>query len=243
MKVEILGIPIDNISMQVVRETIEKFILDGKSHKVYYANPHVLLMARKHPELSCQLKNADIVLPDGYGIVLASKILKLPIRRRINGLDFLWELAERASAKGWSFYFLGARRDVLIKSIEILKDRFEGIKIIGSHHGYFSGDEEDFIVSDIREKKPDIAVVCMGVGKQESFIDKYSSNLDVPVFFGNGAALDIISGRFKRAPPWMQKCGLEWTFRFFQEPQRLWKRYMVGNIKFMALILKEWLRR
>ena len=242
MKVEILGISIDTLSMEEVLDRIEGFVLSRKSSKIFYANPHVVLMAQKYPELASHLKNADIVLPDGYGIVLAGKLLKLPIKWRVIGLDALLHLSELASERGWKLYLLGARKDVLEKSIKALEEKFKGINIVGSHHGYFSGAEENLVVKDIERKKPDIVIVCMGVGKQESFINKYSQALSAPVFFGNGAALDFISGRLKRAPFWMQKCGLEWIFRFFQEPRRLWKRYTIGNILFMKLLLKEWIR-
>ena len=174
MKVDVLGISIDNLSMEEVLETIEGSILNGKLLKIFYANAHVLLMARKYPELAAHLNSADIILPDGYGIVFASRLLKLPIRRRVNGLDVLLRLSEVASERGWKLYLLGAREDVLKKSIEKLDAKFKGLKITGYHHGYFSESEEHLILDDILDKKPDILVVCMGVGRQESFINRYS---------------------------------------------------------------------
>jgi len=242
-KAEILGLLIDQLSMEEVMEKIEDYLSWGRSHKIFYANPHVVLMARKYPELASYFNNADIVLPDGYGIVLAAKLLNLPIKRRIIGLDVLLRLSDLAAEKGWRLYFLGAQNQVLQKSLKILKERFKGINIVGSHHGHFLEAEESTIVEDITSKNPDIVVVCMGVGKQESFIYKYFQRLAVPVFFGNGGALDFVSGRIKRAPLWMQKHGLEWIFRFLQEPQRLWKRYTIGNLVFITLILKEWLKK
>jgi len=241
-KTKILGLLIDQLSMEEVMEKIEEYISCGRSHKIFYANPHVMLMAQKYPELASYFNNADIVLPDGYGVVLAGKLLNLPIKRRIIGLDVLLRLSDLAAEKGWRLYFLGAQKHVLQKSLKILEERFDGINIVGSHHGYFSEAEESTVVEDIASKNPDIVVVCMGVGKQESFIHKYSQRLAVSVFFGNGGALDFVSGRLKRAPRWMQKHGLEWVFRFLQEPRRLWKRYTLGNLIFMTLVLKQRLR-
>ncbi len=242
-KVDVLGLSIDTLSMEEILDAVEGSISSRKSLKIFYANAHVVLMAKRYPELGAHLRSADIILPDGSGIVLASRILGIPIRKRVIGLDVLLRLSETASKKGWRMYLLGAREEVLKRSVGILEKKFNGLKIIGYHHGYFSADEEQIIINDIAHKKPDIVVVCMGVGRQEKFIIKHSQFLNAPVFFGNGAAIDFIARRLKRAPIWMQVCGLEWIYRFFQEPLRLWKRYTVGNLLFAAMILKEWIKR
>lgn len=243
MKVRILGFGIDNMTMEETLTKIEDFVSGRGCNKLTFPNPHILLEARKNLELDRFIATAGLVLPDGVGVLLASKLLGQPIKERVTGSDFINNLSELAARKGWRIYFLGAEEGVAKRAAEILRGRHPGLQIVGIRHGYFSEDEEGMIVEDIIAKGPDILIVCLGAGKQEMFIERNLRRMNIPLSFGNGAAFDFVAGKVRRAPKWMQLIGLEWFFRLLQEPKRLWKRYLIGNAVFLWLVLKESVKR
>ena len=241
--VEIFGIKISSLTYQEVIDYIGKFIQSKELHRIVLLNPHYFLVARKFPKFMNYLKSSDLVLADGIGIVLACWILSGRIVNRIVGTDLMPLLAKAGADKGWKFYFLGAKPGIAEKAAENFKKMYPNFNIVGIHHGYFSEDEEKKVVDKIKAAEPDILVVCLGVYKQDMFIEKYQKEVKVPVAFGNGAAFDFWSGVVKRAPKWMQKIGLEWFWRLLQEPKRLWKRYLIGNTIFIFLVIKELIKK
>jgi N-acetylglucosaminyldiphosphoundecaprenol N-acetyl-beta-D-mannosaminyltransferase len=241
--VDFFNIKIHSLTYQEVVNYIEKFIQSKKAHRIVLLHPHLFLVARVFPEYMEYIKNSDLVLADGIGIVIGSLILNGKLIRRVVGTDLMPVLAKVGAEKGWKFYFLGAKPGVAESAYQNLKKMYPNFNVVGFHHGYYSEDKEELVVKDIKEKSPDILIVCFGAYKQEMFIKKYQEEIGVPVAFGNGAAFDFWSGKVKRAPKWLRSIGFEWFWRLIQEPKRLWKRYIIGNAIFILLIFKELIRK
>ena len=237
--VQILGTRVDKITHDELLNRMDNVINNRKRCTVCFSNPYIIIESIKNNELRQYINESDFVVADGVGIILASKLLGELIPERVTGTDFMYYLSELSSRKSYKLYFLGAHPGVADITARNLTKMYSGLKIEGTQHGYFNEEDEKRIIEDIKEKKPDILIVCLGVPKQELWIKKHKDELGVPVIFGNGAAFDFVAGCFKRAPIWMQKCGLEWFFRLIQEPKRLWKRYLIGNIYFLFLVVKQ----
>jgi len=242
MNVNILGFDVDRITWNELLEKIDGFVKSRKPHKIILLNPYLLLEAKKHPDYAQYIRECDIVTADGIGLLIAGRLYGKPFPERVTGTDLMPKLAELGAKKGWKFYFLGSMPGVAEKAHQNLKKKYPGFRVVGVHDGYFSENEEKKIVNDIKGKKPDILMVCMGALKQERFIKKYQDKINIPLAFGIGALFDFYACKFKRAPKWMQNSGLEWLFRLIQEPRRLWKRYLIGNFVFMFAVFKEYLK-
>ncbi|MDI6703414.1 MAG: WecB/TagA/CpsF family glycosyltransferase [bacterium] len=232
-----MGIRVDKVKYLDVLKKIEEFILSKKPHMLAIPNVEICMLARVYPEFKNILNSADLLMPDGVGIYLASKILGDPLPERTTGTDLMYVISDFASKKGFSMYLLGAKPGIAEKAKRNLVRKYPNLKIIGIHHGYFDKDEEKTLIEEIKTLKPNILVVCLGMYKQEKWIKDNMENLGVPVCFGNGGALDFVSKCTRRSPVWMQKMGLEWLYRLFQEPWRI-KRQIVLP-KFVLLVLKE----
>jgi N-acetylglucosaminyldiphosphoundecaprenol N-acetyl-beta-D-mannosaminyltransferase len=154
----------------------------------------------------------------------------------------MYRLLERASEKGYRVFFFGATEAVLERVLEVVQQEYPGVKIAGSQHGYFTPAEEPDVVDKIRIAKPDILLIAFGTPKKELWVKRYLSAMGVPVIHGVGGSFDVMAGVVRRAPLWMQRSGLEWFFRMWQEPGRMWRRYLVTNTLFVLLVLREWLR-
>jgi len=212
MKVEILGINIDNITMDQAVNKVNSFF-DGKTHTVFTPNPEIIMLAHKDEELKDALNSADILLPDGIGVVIGAWLIGTPLPERVAGFDFTCNLLKTDR----TFYLLGSKPGVAELAAKKLKA--QDVKIVGTHHGYFNDDAE--IIGDINEKKPDILLVCLGAPKQEKWIYKNKDKLNVALCLGVGGTLDVIAGTAKRAPMIWQKLYLEWLYRAVKEPYRI----------------------
>lgn len=243
LKVEILGFQLERCTYIDLLLKIKKSIQSKTYYRFILLNPFLLLEARKNSKYKEYVRTCNIVAADGFGLSFIGRVFGRPFPERITGTDLLPRLAQKGSEEGWRFYFLGAKPGVAGKAYEKLKNVYPKFNVIGIHHGYFSEEEEKEVVGDIKIKKPDILVVCLGAYKQEMFIKKHQKELGVPVAYGTGATFDFIAGKVKRAPKWMQNMGLEWLFRLIQEPRRLWKRYLIGNAVFIWLVVKELVRK
>jgi len=184
----------------------------------------------------------DIINADGMGIVWGARFLGIDIPERVSGIDLFFNLLTFASHRGHSVFFLGAKEDVLERTISVLRARCPTLRIAGWHHGYFWDDEQS-IVEKIRRSNATLLFVGITSPKKEQFISRHRDKLGVKFAMGVGGSFDIVAGEIKRAPLWMQKAGLEWFYRTVQEPRRMWKRYLTTNSKFLYILLKEWLRQ
>ena len=183
-------------------------------------NPIMVMNAQKNDDLFSALNAADLSLPDGIGIISAAKRLDTPLPERVTGIDTGYAVLERLAEIGGSVYLLGARPGVSEKAAENLTKKLPGLRIVGTHHGYFDKDEE--IISDISEKEPDLLTVCLGSPRQEIWVHKNREKLaGIGAIICLGGALDVWSGNIGRAPKPFIKMRLEWLWRMMREPKRM----------------------
>ena len=236
MKSRLLNIDIDLFDDEKeVLALLSKDIDSGRSIELFFLNAHCFNLAQKDREYFDILNSCDYLLNDGIGIKIASKIEKLVLKKNLNGTDFIPEIAEMASKKGYKIFLLGAKDGIAEEAAVKLKEKFEGLQIAGVHSGYGL---DDSVLEMINNSKADILIAGMGVPMQEKWIRENKSKLgSVKLFVGGGAILDFLSQRIRRAPLLMRKIGLEWVFRLCLEPGRLWRRYLVGNFLFFYYIL------
>ncbi len=236
MKSRLLNIDIDLFDdEEEVLALLSKDIDSGRSVELFFLNAHCFNLAQKDREYFEILNSCDYLLNDGIGIKIASKIEKLVLKKNLNGTDFIPEIAEMASKKGYKIFLLGAKDGIAEEAAVKLKEKFEGLQIAGVHSGYGL---DDSVLEMINNSKADILIAGMGVPMQEKWIRENKSKLgSVKLFVGGGAILDFLSQRIRRAPLFMRKFGLEWVFRLCLEPGRLWRRYLVGNFLFFYYIL------
>ncbi len=184
---------------------------------------------------SCALVNAD-----GQAVVWASRALGAPLPERVAGIDLFEALLARAARRGYSVYFLGARQHVVDEVVRRATARHPNLRVAGHRDGYFTAAENAAVVAGVREAAPDILFVGMPSPRKEYWLAENLEALGVPFSMGVGGSFDVYAGLTKRAPEWMQRLGLEWLYRFAQEPRRMWRRYLVGNAAFVRLCVREW---
>lgn len=221
MKKQVMTIVFDNITMEEAVQTAMEHIARGTRCRVVTPNAEFALEAKKNPRFLRILNSSQLVLADGVSVVLASRILGDPMQGRVTGVGFAQALAAALAREGGSLYLLGAKPGVAEQAAEKLKQEHPGLKIAGTHDGYFK--EEGPVVAAINEARPDALLVCLGAPKQEYFMEEHDGELRVPVMAGLGGSMDVLAGNVRRAPVFFQKCGLEWLYRLCKEPKR-WKR-------------------
>ena len=214
---------------------------DGPARRVMYVNAHVLNQSREIPSLRAALERADLVYCDGYGVRLAAKALDAEIPHRMTGADWIWHLAALCEAAGQSVYLLGSEPGVAAETGRRLGRWYPRLAISGTHHGFFDigSPHDDRVVEDINERRPDIVLVGMGTPKQELWVEHNAARLNTDVLWTVGALFDYVSGRVPRAPGWLADNGLEWIFRLAIEPQRMWRRYLLGNPVFISRVMAQ----
>ncbi|MHB0938194.1 MAG: WecB/TagA/CpsF family glycosyltransferase [Armatimonadota bacterium] len=220
-RLELLDVPVDPLTMEEVLTRIEAFIRTREPHHVFTADASGIMRAQEEPELLEIVRRADLVTPDGAGVLLATRMKGMRLPERVSGVDLVDRISEMASRKGFRIYLLGASEMVVQAAAGVLASRYPGLIIAGIHDGYFKPEDEPRVVRDIAVARPDVLFVALGIPKQEQFIRKHFTDLGVPVMIGVGGSYDVISGQLKRAPAWMQQSGLEWLYRFLQQPSRL----------------------
>ena len=238
----IFEIPVDLARPTELLQRITGWVGDGRAaRRVMYVNAHVLNQSREHPELRDALAAADLVYCDGYGVRLAAKALEVEIPHRMTGADWIWTLASLCEAAGQSIYLLGSEPGVAAEACERLGRAYPGLHLAGSHHGYFGlGSAHDArVIEDINARRPDIVLVGMGSPKQELWVERNAHRIDTDVLWTVGALFDYVSGRVPRAPSLLADNGLEWIFRLAVEPQRMWRRYLLGNPVFVSRVAAQ----
>lgn len=238
MRVKILGAYIGTQNMNQTVDMLAVFVKSGRPHQIITLNPEYLYSAQQQPELLDLVNSVDLVTPDGTGIVWACRLSGNPVPERVTGIDLMLRLCARGDQEGWRVFLLGAAPGIAEEAGEKLKQQFPGLVIAGTHHGYFTDNESERIVEIIREAKPQLLFVALGMPRQEQWIAKYNPKMGVPVAMGVGGSFDVISGRKERAPLWTQKLKIEWLYRLMKEPSR-WKRQLVLP-KFAWLVIKKY---
>lgn len=243
--VNILGFPVARLHMEQVIGRIAGAIQNrsqhpGKTLHIITANAEILYRAHIEAESSQLLKEADLITPDGIGAVKASKWLGGPVPERVTGIDILWRLTEIAAEKGWSIYMLGAAEETVSAAVKVLQGKWPKLNLAGWHNGYFKPEERPAVIRGVLEAKPDILFVALGFPGQDRFIREMLQTADpgMPaVSIGVGGSFDAVSGTVKRAPEWVQKLGIEWVYRFAQNPKRLNRAAALP--KFVLAVLKQ----
>ena len=235
MRIDIAGIGVDNVDMAEAVECAASLIAAGGVHYAVTPNAEILYDALHSEELRDILNRADLVLPDGQGVVLASKLLKTPLRCKVAGVEFGAALAKKLAETGGTLYLLGAKPGIAERAAEELQRQAPGLRIAGLRDGYFKEDSE--AVEAVRAASPDVLYVCLGAPRQEYFIDAHKEELGAKFTVGLGGSLDVFAGEAKRAPKLFIKLGLEWFYRLLKEPRRLVR--MMRLPKFLLAVLRR----
>jgi len=239
--IHILGVRVDNVTYEEALQAFEEFIHEGSPHQVVTLNPELVVLSTRDSEFREIVNTASLVLPDGVGLLGASRMLGCPLKERVTGVDTFERFAELASRKGYRPFLLGAAPGVAEKVARTLSQRYPGFSVAGAYAGSPSPLEEDAIVEMVRNTRPDALFVAYGSPAQEKWIARNLERLGVPVAMGVGGAFDFIAGIVPRAPRFIRKAGLEWLFRLVIQPWR-WRRQL-ALVRFCALVLAERLGR
>lgn len=232
-----LGCRVDAVTLDEALEVLSRFIASGKPHHIVTLNAEMAYRALHDPEFRNIINRAGLVTPDGAGIVWAAHMLGSPVPERVAGIDLVQALAVRAAKEGWRLFLYGGAPGVAEEAARRLKKRYPGLNILGTSHGYLSPKEEEELLQNLRKTPPDVLLVALGSPKQEYWIARHLAELGIPVAIGVGGSLDVLAGRTKRAPRFMQRLGLEWLYRVMREPRRV--KRILALPKFMIAVLAE----
>ena len=238
-RIEMMGCKVDNLSMEETLQKIEGFIFSGRPHQHVVVNVDKLVKASRDPELRQIINDCALINADGMPVVWASRLLGKGLKERVAGVDLFESLMQRSVEKGWRVYLLGAREEVVSGVFNIYQRKYPGLTIAGYRNGYWKPEEEAGVVEQIKAAQADLLFVAISSPKKEQFLGKYQAEMRIPFAMGVGGTFDVAVGKVKRAPVWMQKSGLEWFYRFLQEPRRMFKRYFIDDMAFIWLLLRE----
>lgn len=235
--VSLYGIPVSKLDMKQTVQYLTEAIEQKRPHQVITANPIMLMAALENPNYHRMMQKAELIVPDGTGVVWAANYVGNPVSERVPGYDLMHELMKVGEKRNWKVYLLGASPDVIQACADKLKLLYPGIQIVGVQDGYFGPERDEEIVSAIEAAAPDILLVGRSADTQEPWIAKYKERLGIPIMMGVGGSFDVLSGKLKRAPVAFQKMRLEWFYRLLQEPYR-YKRMLVLP-QFAVKVIRE----
>lgn len=238
-RITILNTLIDVIDTKETVSLVEQYVKKKEPLHLMGVNADKINEVNSNARMKQIVNSCGVINADGASVVLASKYLNKPLPERVAGVDLMIKLIALSEKKGYSVYLLGAKQGVVEKTSAVLKKNYPKLKIAGIHNGYFTEQEWQNISEELVEKKPDFVFVGITSPTKEYLIEYLQNKGNRCVFMGVGGSFDVISGKIPRAPKWMQRANLEWLFRVMQEPRRLFKRYFIGNWKFMILLFKE----
>ena len=233
MRVDVMGVGFDNVTMEEALDKAMALLQTGTAHYAVTPNAEIVYECMHDASFCSLINEADLVLPDGSGVVLGAKLLKTPLKQKVAGIDFADQLAGRLAQTGQTLYLLGGKPGIAEKAAVNLQAKHPGLKVVGTADGYFK--DEAPVVERINDSEPDVLVVCLGAPKQELFMVDHQRELQVGLMIGLGGSLDGFAGTVKRAPVWMQRAGLEWLYRLLKEPRRL--KRMMRLPKFVLAVL------
>lgn len=234
MKLDVMGLQFDNVTMDEALTRADAFLSGDKTVCVVTPNAEIAYEALHDASLRKLLNSADLMLPDGAGVVLASKLLKTPLKEKVAGVDFAAGLLKLLARNQQSVFLLGAKPGVAETAAEKMVQMTPGLRIAGLHDGYFT--DEAPIIAQINESGADVLFVCLGSPKQELFMQRYRQALGVKIMIGLGGSLDAFAGTVKRAPQWMIRMNLEWLYRLIKEPKRFGR--MLRLPKYLFAVMK-----
>jgi N-acetylglucosaminyldiphosphoundecaprenol N-acetyl-beta-D-mannosaminyltransferase len=242
-RANILGCYIDRLDMDQTLERCEEMIRGSRGVQHVAVNAAKLVALQDDAELRTIVDSCELVSADGQSVVWASRLLGDPLPERVAGIDLMHRLLELAERRAYGVFILGARHDVLETAVGELRRLHPELRIAGHRDGYFADGESAAVAGQVRESGADILLVAMSSPRKEYWLARFGRETGVPFIMGVGGAIDVVAGVARRAPLWMQRAGLEWLFRFVQEPRRMGRRYLVTNTRFAALLAREVYRR
>lgn len=236
-KIDIHGVMIDNVSMDEAIISVFDMLKTGQQHMIFTPNAEIIMQANRDPELKNILNSAQLVVPDGAGVVLASKILENKLKEKVSGVDLVKNILKSTGKRPMSFFILGGKPGVAEKAyINIVSD-YPKAKIMGYRNGYFNENEMPEIIKQINDSKADILLVGLGAPKQERWIYNNVQELNCKVLIGVGGSIDVFAGTATMAPDFMRRAGLEWLYRLIKEPRRA--KRMLDLPRFILLTFKK----
>ena len=234
MRIDILGVGFDNLTMtEAVARGCELLAGEG-AYYVVTPNPEIVETCRADAEAMAAVNGADLVLPDGIGVIYGAKLLGTPLKSRVPGIEFGTAMLAHCAETGKRVYLFGAKPGVAEQAARKMREAHPQLQICGTADGYFKPEEEDAVVEKINAAAADVLFVCLGAPKQERWMAAHENRVQA-LMLGVGAAFDYEAGNIRRAPAWMQRCNLEWLYRLMQDPKRLFKRYLVTNTRYLWL--------
>ncbi len=237
-RIEFLKAPMDIATMQETVSFIENRIEQKQFLQHVVVNVAKIVNMQKDPVLAESVKACEVINIDGMGVVFGARFLGHDVPERVAGVDLFHELLAMSAKRDFPVFLLGATDEVVSKTVSKVKAQNPNLNIAGYNDGYF-WDDEEAVVTKIRESGAKLLFVAITSPKKENFINKWQDKLGVDFVMGVGGTFDVVAGKVKRAPQWMQKAGLEWLYRVIQEPGRMWKRYLETNTKFLMLLLSD----
>lgn len=245
--IKIFGVRIHNTTLVEVTNLLREYLKEDKLSVIYTPNTEIVMAAKDDEQLKDLLNKADLVIPDGIGLIYGSKIKKKPLKERVTGFDTSMKLLDIANENSYSIFLLGGKDGVSKIAAENLKRDYPNIKVVGYQHGYFKGshlglvnhDEENEMLKTINNANPDIIFVGLGFPMQEKWIDANRNRLNSRVIIGNGGVIDVLAGNAKRAPQIYQDLGLEWLYRLMKNPSRIKRQMAIPKFMLQVLFGKD----
>ncbi|TMO46881.1 WecB/TagA/CpsF family glycosyltransferase [Pseudoalteromonas ruthenica] len=237
-RIQFLNAPMDSATMAETVTVIRDHIKGGHFLQHVVVNVAKLVNMQRDAELADSVKACDIINIDGMGVVWGARACGHDIPERVAGVDLFHELLAMSAEQQFSVFLLGAKPEVVARTAEVVQKQNPQLNVAGYHHGYF-WDDEQAVVEKIKASGAQLLFVAITSPKKENFINRWQEQLGVNFVMGVGGTFDVVAGKVKRAPKWMQNAGLEWLYRVLQEPGRMWKRYLVTNSRFAYLLMKE----
>lgn len=235
--IPILSIPIYNVTLEEARDFAFQCLAEGKAAAIATANAEMVMLAQADPELADMLRHADLVVPDGAGVLWAAEQQGENFKERVTGVDLACSLLAKAAARQTPVYLFGGAEGIARQAAENMQKQYPGLHVVGTHSGYFAADEEAAIIQDIRGKGTQILLVALGVPKQEKWIHDHLYELGPCIAMGVGGTLDVLAGKVCRAPKWMQEHRVEWLYRLLKEPTRF--KRMLALPKFVFTVKRH----
>ncbi|GAA4556783.1 WecB/TagA/CpsF family glycosyltransferase [Pseudonocardia xishanensis] len=243
--VELMGCRFDTVDLPgAVERTLSWGGQDRRrSHTIVTVNVAILMMMRQDPQLTAAVRAADMVVADGVPLVWVSRWLGEPLPHRVTGVDLMLELLRVGAERGLRVFLLGTTQERLDELVWVIGDRYPGLRIVGSRNGYFGPEHHDDVAAQIRSARADLLLMGMPAPMKEIWAERLREELHTPAILGVGGAFDVLAGYVRRAPEPVQRMGMEWAWRLMLEPRKLWKRYLVTNVTFLALVARGVLLR
>jgi N-acetylglucosaminyldiphosphoundecaprenol N-acetyl-beta-D-mannosaminyltransferase len=239
----LFGLPFTPVTLARARDQLLEALAEGRRQLVFTANTDHVVRVERHPELVETYLVADLLLADGMPVVWGSRIVGAPLPERVTGVDLMDELCRALGSGRRGIYLLGSTEPIASAAGRTATARYPGLRVVGTHHGFFGPEQDGDVVAAVNGSGTDALFVGMGSPRQERWVAMHADRLAPRLVVCVGGTLEVLAGVRGRAPRWMRPAGLEWTYRLFQEPARLWKRYLVDDAAFLTILRQEWRSR